>query len=233
MRRAGGFTVLELMVALGLLATIATAMLMVLHAGPDAFAAQTEVSDMHQRLRVATDALLRDLTSASAIRPYRSEGPAADPPGTFRDDTITSIGERTTTYWLKNDDRLGVYQLMSYAGGNSPDVPVADNVVGLSFTYFGESNPPVLGTGFVALSAEELSDGPWRPDDRSPTRWDADLVRVRAVAITLRVQAAAASLRGPADVLFAHGGTSTSARRWLPDAEVRFQVAPRNLNLAQ
>jgi hypothetical protein len=83
------------------------------------------------------------------------------------------------------------------------------------------------------MSAAELSDGPWVPDDRSPARWDADLLRVRAIAVTLRLQAASAALRGPAGVLFAYGGTATSARRWVPDVEVRVQVAPRNLNLAR
>ena len=236
MHRATGFTVLELLVALGLLAVLIAGLLLVAHSGPDVFAAQGEVSDMHQRLRVAIDAIARDLVSASAVRPYRSEGLAADPPGTFRTDTITAIGAAaTTTYWLKSDDRLDLHQLMSYSGGASPvgnDVPVADNVVGLSFEYFGNANPP-LPTNLVPLAAAELTDGPWRPDDGNAARWDADLLRVRTIAVTLRVQAAAAALRGPAGVLFAHAGTATSVRRWAPDVEIRFQVAPRNLNLAR
>jgi hypothetical protein len=58
-------------------------------------------------------------------------------------------------------------------------------------------------------------------------------VRIRRVAVVLRVEAAAASLRGPASVLFTHGGTSRGGHSWVPDIEVRFDVSPRNLNLGR
>lgn len=53
--------------------------------------------------------------------------------------------------------------------------------------------------------------------------------RTRHVRVTLRVEAAAASLRGPAGPLFTRGGTSTTAERYLPDREVQFDVTPRNI----
>lgn len=81
----------------------------------------------------------------------------------------------------------------------------------------------------VPLTASRLTDGPWCPDDTNRNRWDADLLRIRAVAVTLRVQAANAALRGPAGALFASAGTSAGAGMWAPDLEVRFQVTPRNL----
>jgi hypothetical protein len=91
----------------------------------------------------------------------------------------------------------------------------------------------VLGAGgSVLLNAAQLdgSDGgPWCPDAAADNRWDADLLRIRAVEVTLRIESANAALRGPAGLLFAHGGTSSVGNRWLPDAEMRFQVAPRNL----
>lgn len=92
---------------------------------------------------------------------------------------------------------------------------------------------PVLaaGNGPVLLSSSMLVDGPWCPDDTRVNRFDADLLRVRRVGVTLRVQAAAASLRGPAGVLFRRGGTAASAARYVPDLEVHFDIAPRNLNL--
>lgn len=91
-----------------------------------------------------------------------------------------------------------------------------------------------LGTDtLVPLSASLLTDGPWCPDDSNANRWDADLLRVRQIAITLRVEAAAAAMRGPASLLFANGGTSRSGGRWLPDQEIRFQISPRNLSLAR
>ncbi len=85
----------------------------------------------------------------------------------------------------------------------------------------------------VRLDPSMLSDGPWCPDAASPGRFDADLLRIRRVRVVLRFEAAADSLRGPASALFARGGTSTSAQRLVPDVEVRFDVTPRNLNLAR
>jgi Tfp pilus assembly protein PilV len=85
----------------------------------------------------------------------------------------------------------------------------------------------------VKLTAEQLTDGPWCPDASSGSRWDADLLRVRAVVVTVRVEAALAALRGPAGPLFGNGGLSRSASRWMPDVERQFMVSPRNLNLAR
>jgi prepilin-type N-terminal cleavage/methylation domain-containing protein len=83
------------------------------------------------------------------------------------------------------------------------------------------------------LTAAQLVDGPWCPDADSPDRFDADLLRIRAIAVTLRVQAGREALRGPANVLFFNAGTAIDGRRWVPDQEVRFMVAPRNLNLGR
>jgi Prokaryotic N-terminal methylation motif len=94
--------------------------------------------------------------------------------------------------------------------------------------------PPLGGgTGLVALTAAQLGDGPWCPDDTAPNRWDADLLRIRAIDITIRVEAALAALRGPAGVLFTNPGVSTSPSRWAPDREIRWRVSPRNLNLGR
>ena len=93
---------------------------------------------------------------------------------------------------------------------------------------------PVLGggtPGLVPLTAAELTDGPFCPNATNPNRWDADLLRIRKIGVTLRVQTAVAALRGPAGDLFRRGGTSAGGFRWVPDQEVRFEVAPRNLNL--
>jgi hypothetical protein len=49
-------------------------------------------------------------------------------------------------------------------------------------------------------------------------------------SITVRVQAAAALLRGPAGPLFTHGGTATAAERYVPDQQVAIDVTPRNLS---
>jgi prepilin-type N-terminal cleavage/methylation domain-containing protein len=112
--------------------------------------------------------------------------------------------------------------------------PSGDNCV---FVSNGTPTPAsalaVLGAGsqLVPLSASTLTDGPWCPDAVNPNRYDADLLRVRRVTVTLRVESAAASLRGPAGPLFARAGTSRSGHNLVPDQEIRFDVAPRNLNL--
>ena len=100
----------------------------------------------------------------------------------------------------------------------------------------GQQTPrlPVLGGGgsaLVELKPALLTDGPWCPDAQLPNRFDADLLRIRKVRVTLRVQSAVASLRGPASTLFLRGGTARAGSRYVPDLEVRFDVAPRNMNL--
>jgi hypothetical protein len=191
------------------------------------------------------------------------------------------------TYYLKTVTGSDTYQLMHY-DGEQTDLPVADNIVGLAFEYFGDPQPPRLlrpvsdakgpwttygpkppalgvenpeGTylpgenctfevtngqhvprlatlaanvsGLVQLGGATLTDGPWCPGTASPRRFDADLLRIRRVRITIRVQAGLKSLRGPAGPLFVHAGSCTDARRLVPDQEVRFDVTPRNLNLAR
>lgn len=192
-----GLTVVELVVAIAVMIVMLAGVLGFVRSAPDAFAVQSEVVDMHQRLRIAAESLTRDLITATEIHPCRSQGADADPPGTVKPDTITlrDIQGSSTTYWLKVDERAGTAQLMSYAGGTTLDVPVVDHVAGLRFDYYD------------------------------------DVASLRAVGVTLRVQAAVAALRGPAGLLFARAGTSTNARRWAPDVEIHFVVAPRNLNL--
>ncbi len=179
-------------------------------------------------------------------------------------------------YWLN----AAASQLMTYDGAQT-DAPVADNVVSLSFDYYGDPQPPALkkpgtdlsmtygpqppapgvqanphwpagenctvqmvageqtsrlstlgppGGALVRLTPAMLTDGPWCPDAATPNAYDADLLRVRKVVVTLRVQAAVAALRGATrSSLFKNPGTATASNRTLPDQEIRFEVAPRNL----
>jgi hypothetical protein len=85
----------------------------------------------------------------------------------------------------------------------------------------------------VELGSSMLTDGPWCPDPLSPNRFDADLLRVRRIRVSLRVQSALASLRGPAGTLFARGGTARAGDRYVPDLAVQFDVTPRNMNLGR
>ena len=87
------------------------------------------------------------------------------------------------------------------------------------------------GPALVELAPAELTDGPWCPNALTPNRFDADMLRIRKVQVTLRVQSALASLRGPAGALFLKGGTARAGEQYVPDVEVQFDIAPRNLNL--
>jgi prepilin-type N-terminal cleavage/methylation domain-containing protein len=387
---ARGFSMLELLVAIAIVSSILASSLTLMSSFQTAFERESERADMEQRLRAATEAVHRDLIAAgtggsrrswdgpldffiASVLPFRQGAQSADPPGTFKTDTLTVIyvpqttSPQTTireaiqaapgavsvdlragcpqgdaacgfaagmdvmvydatasfdtfkiesvqgnvlqlrhemsdttqvyapganiveivshTYYLKADRAAGTSQLMRYDGSGS-DAVLVDHVVGLTFQYYGDPNPPslirsttdpvgpwttygpkpppidqqptlypagencafvaeasglgrtprlsALGSGpagtLVSLTDRQLTDGPWCPDDANPHRFDADLLRIRKVSVTLRVESAVSELRGPAGPLFTRGGTSRTVSRWLPDQEVRFEVSPRNLN---
>lgn len=394
MRREDGFSLVEVLVATAVMLSVTAGVFAVLNPSQATFQTQTEVSDMQQRLRVASDTLTKDLVMSGAgsyqgtmsgsllymfapVLPYRKGAIGEDNPGTFKTDTISILyvpatvaqttlsnnpGNSLTNSAVTqvqpeagcpaNDPLCGFktgmnvmiydqnghmdtftitqipggaslqhngskltypfpmnpsthivqannftyyysaasHQLMFYDGQNDPDVAVVDNVVGASFRYWGDPQPPqlngralsditgpattygprpptaaanngdgwpngencvfmfngsqlvprlpVLGPGgstntLVELTAANLSDGPWCPGPNASTYWDADLLRVRKITITLRVQTAEVALRGPASTLFTVGGSSTQATKWLPDQQMMFSISPRNMNLSR
>ena len=148
-------------------------------------------------------------------------------------------------------------QLMQYDGG-STERPLVDNVVDLQLSYFGDPNPPLrpkpaageanclydasgnyIGPGVLptvdgslaTLTPAMLTDGPFCGGWSN--QFDPDLLRVRKVRVTLRIQVASAALRGTDQTLWANPGRSRGAERSVPDYTVSFEVAPRNLNLAR
>jgi prepilin-type N-terminal cleavage/methylation domain-containing protein len=100
----------------------------------------------------------------------------------------------------------------------------------------GRHEPRLASLGgdssLVEMTPPTVEDGPWCPDVVAKNRYDADLLRIRRVRFTLRVQTALASLRGPAGALFMNAGTSRAGNRVVPDMEVQLDVTPRNLNVA-
>ncbi len=91
--------------------------------------------------------------------------------------------------------------------------------------------------GLVKFTSAQLTDGPWCPDPGSTNRYDADLLRIRKVRVTLRLQTGNAALRGSLTTgnaaLFANPGTATNAARTVSDQAIRFDVSPRNMNLGR
>ena len=63
--------------------------------------------------------------------------------------------------------------------------------------------------------------------------FDADLLRIRKVRVTLRVQTGVEGLRSRDTALFAKPGRAQMSDRVIPDYRATFDVAPRNLNLAR
>ena len=114
--------------------------------------------------------------------------------------------------------------------------PAGENCL---FVRDGEANAvprlPRLAAGedLLRLTASQLTDGPWCPDSSTPNRFDADLFRIRRVGVTIRIESAIDAFRGPAGPLFSRRGTSTTARRYLPDQTVRLEIAPMNLGLGR
>ena len=119
----------------------------------------------------------------------------------------------------------GAGRLMVYDGWSS-DLPLADHVVDLRFTYYADLGGPVL----TALSPGQMTDGP--VGGTSPNRFDRDLLRIRRVRVSLRLETESSSLRagGP---LFIVPGTSAGGTRLVPDQQITFDVAPENLNLSR
>jgi hypothetical protein len=159
----------------------------------------------------------------------------------------------SNTYYLNR----ATNQLMRYNGGTN-DVPLVDNVVDLRFQYFGDINPPLFPKplfgeanclydavgnpvnlptltpddgSLAVLPGAMLTDGPMCGGGSN--QYDADLLRIRKVRMTMRVQAANPSLRGADTRLFRNPGTSRGGEKFVPDYTISFEVAPRNLNLTR
>lgn len=167
--------------------------------------------------------------------------------------SVTQV--RSHTYYLDTTTN----QLMQYDGGTSAPQPIADNVVGLRFDYYGDPAPPTqpkpplgtanclydaagtyvggmstLTTGGGSLSplpTSMFTDGPWC--GAGSNMFDADLYRVRKVKVTLRVQTPVSALRGLDTTLFQNPGTAKSGEKFIPDLVTAFEVSPRNMNLSR
>jgi hypothetical protein len=76
------------------------------------------------------------------------------------------------------------------------------------------------------MSQATLTDGP--ACGLSPYRFDADLLRIRRVSITIRLEAESSEFRGRG-AAFATAGVSRAAGRVVADQQATIDVAPRNM----
>ena len=137
-------------------------------------------------------------------------------------------------HYYADPERL---QLRHYDGWQG-DFPVVDDLVDLQFGFFGDAAagaPVCQGPETMAavgppveIELAELTDGPWCGPAGLP--FDADLLRIRAVTVALRVQSAVEELRGADLRLFARPGPATGGRPVVPDHTVSFMVASRNMS---
>ena len=107
--------------------------------------------------------------------------------------------------------------------GDRSDLPVVNDVVALSFEYTVERADGSLGP----LDAAMLQDGPWGGAGSQP--FDADLLRIRAVRVTLRVQAGDQALRGSNWIWFRNPGPAVESARMVKDVTLRTSITPPNL----
>jgi type II secretory pathway pseudopilin PulG len=217
--RQAGFSLVEVVVALGVTLAVTAAIVDLVVQSHRTFDLEPEAADTRQRVRVAVDALQRDLLMASLVLPYRTVGSTPDLPGTFKDDVITVVTRQASgpdtvrTYFLRGNPAGGSSQLMR-AEGSGGDAPVVDGVTRLSFAWFGDPGGQTdpedpcgaepVGGALVAIAGSDLIDGPWCPALEGAEPLDADLLRVRSIVVRLALRA-------------------------LP-GELSFEVAPRNRN---
>jgi prepilin-type N-terminal cleavage/methylation domain-containing protein len=161
--------------------------------------------------RADTLAVIFDQTGAYDV--FRISSVALDPPALTHSgfplsknyEAGANIAEaQTVTYWHQVDARAGVSQLMKY-DGDETDLPLIDNVASLQFEYFAD--------GLSLIEASSLTDGPWLPDATFANRFDADLLRVRRVRVTVRVRANQMFLHSP-----------------IADQTVQIEISPRSQN---
>ena len=72
------------------------------------------------------------------------------------------------------------------------------------------------GPTLVELTAALLTDGPWCPNALTPNRFDADLLRIRQIRVTVRVQSALAIAQRPGGRAVSQGRNGESGRALCP-----------------
>lgn len=140
--------------------------------------------------------------------------------------------------------------------GHAPSQPVTDDVVGLGVRYYGNAGSPrwpavpgvetcaVMADGTpkhgllgpvpgppVELTIADFLDGPWC--GTGAWRYDADLLRVTAVRLAVRLQATSPSVRGLAPKWFAIPGQSRRVGREVRDVELDVFITAPNLAWTQ
>jgi type II secretory pathway pseudopilin PulG len=130
-----GFSLVEMLVSLLIVLTVTGTLITLMHQAQATFVAQTELPDLQQRLRVAADALSRDLSRAGggpfpSIVPHRRGMESPDAPGTFHNDRVSVLlvpAAAPLTTLAGPSDGAGTLFVR-----DRPRCPVSDPVCGFS-----------------------------------------------------------------------------------------------------
>jgi type II secretory pathway pseudopilin PulG len=169
--------------------------------------------------------------------------------GFYRRGTVALPAELRTFYF-----NAPTLEIRTFDGDRS-DLPVVNGVVELTFDYLGDPQPPSeprppageenclydssgarrpelqplpRADGSLArLSPTLLQDGPWC--GAGPQPFDADLLRIRAVRLAVRLQATSAAHRGVGGRWFRNAGTAVESSRVVKDLTLRTTITPPNL----
>jgi len=157
--------------------------------------------------------------------------------GFYRDATTNQL--RKTNGWTGNtplvDDMVDLK--FAYFGDPKPprypkpDAGEANCLYDASGNYLGLPDLPLSDGSLAALTPAILTDGPFC--GAGLNQYDADLLRIRKIRATLRMQVVSSSLRGANTSLWTNPGKATGSGRVVPDYTVTFEMTPRNLNLSR
>jgi prepilin-type N-terminal cleavage/methylation domain-containing protein len=167
-----------------------------------------------------TTAVLFDTTGNASFVAIETTGPGVltiSDVSTGRTVTYPAAAEIAEALQVTFSFDSGTRQLRRSEGGGT--FVVADNVIGVTFEYFGDD--------FVPLSLAQFSDGPFLGSGAAA--FDADLLRLVAIRATVRLETSVDAMRGTDTALFARPGSATRGRT-IPDIVQRIDVTLRNRN---
>jgi type II secretory pathway component PulJ len=212
---AGGFTLVELLVSVTLVAMIALCLWGVLRISISSWKRGTEVMDENQRRRATLDLVQKQMASVSGlIPPIDLQTGAGQAPiffGTSTNVQFVSLcslrfrdnpGLTSVTYEILPGD-LGEYSLVerenrylggdptletSYEGGSSPATTIVDRLAGAAFEYFDPGTNDVPAQWMSDWDAQEMTRLPAAIAVTLSTRDTAGTLRNRRIVIPIMAE---------------------------------------------
>jgi hypothetical protein len=160
----------ELLVAAAVTTVVMGGVLAALGPAHAVLLTQADAQDVTQRLRVASEALTRELLAATLVRPHAGTGGMA-----------IRQGPSERVYFVD-----GAASQLRRVDAGGTDLPVLDGVAAMSVEFIGDAGP---------VPPSRLADGPWLPDAAAPDRFDADLLPLRRIRVEVTLSGGRAGER--------------------------------------